>query len=77
MHRRSSLPGSFTKETGSLEEAWLDQFAAIQDVLREICECLSSRKAAYRAQLQRVRDNANTAIRNSMQVQCHLLAAMN
>lgn len=60
----SSLP----REASLFEEKWQEVLTAVRTVLNEGSECFQSKKTAYQTQLKKVRDNANVAIRNAMQV---------
>lgn len=60
----STLP----REASLFEEKWQEMLTAVRIVLNEGSECFQSKKTAYQTQLKKVRDNANVAIRNAMQV---------
>lgn len=66
--RSAAHYASLPREASLLEEKWLEVINSIRLVLQEGSECFHSKKVAYQAQLKKVRDNANVAIRNAMQV---------
>lgn len=62
---------SLPREATIMEEKYQDLLQMLRLVLQEGSECFQSKKLAYQAQMKKVRDNANVAIRNAMQVRIY------
>lgn len=56
------------REATLLEEKWSEMLTSVRNALYEGSEVFQSKKVAYQTQLKKVQSNANTAIRNAMQV---------
>lgn len=64
---------SLPREATIFEENYQELLQLIRDVLHEGADCFHTKKLAFQTQLKKIRDNANVAIRNAMQVPCDLV----